>query len=229
VVSMSIDTARGLRREAENFRLCPIRRYRPALRPFVSPRSRGLYASTPDPLTVALRVLNEKREPLENATIAVVTDLESMTGFRRKTHSTGRVRLKFPGAVARADQVYVYAPVGYFGRFESNVQFSATNEIILQKVEPGAFPSPLADCGGARSISKGSNVTVGVLDTGIYAKHPALKLAGGLNATDDGQGAAAFQDIQEHGTHVAGIIAANGSGGMLGVAPKVNLRYLSSV
>jgi subtilisin len=224
IVSMSIDTAQGLRREATEFRLCPIRRYRPALRPLVSPKSRGLFDSVSDSVTVEVKVVDEDGTPIENATLAILTDSASMVGFRRKTRATGQVRLKFPGTSAHAERLYVYPPIGYYGRYETNVGFSVANEIVLSRIDPTAYPSALVDCGGSRSKAKGKGVTVGILDTGVDLSHHALKVSGGYNATKDGKAETDFGDIGDHGTHVAGIIAANGEDGMTGVAPQVTLR-----
>lgn len=68
---------------------------------------------------------------------------------------------------------------------------------------------------------RGDGVSVAVIDSGIDTSHPSLKVAGGYSAvsyTDD------YTDDNGHGTHVAGIIAANQpSVGLIGVAPNVDL------
>lgn len=98
----------------------------------------------------------------------------------------------------------------------------------------------------AHAVTRGAGVLVGVMDTGIDASHPDL--AGRVNLElsrnftrdmpeVDGPCAAepdrscddpASVDENEHGTHVAGIIAAGRNGrGVVGVAPEatlVNLR-----
>ena len=58
---------------------------------------------------------------------------------------------------------------------------------------------------------------VAIVDTGI-ASHPDLNVAGGYNCSTSDH--AAWRDVEHHGTHVAGIVAAldNGSG-VVGVAP----------
>lgn len=72
---------------------------------------------------------------------------------------------------------------------------------------------------------KGSGVTVAVLDTGIDTDNPELvsSVAGGK-----GFGYAAYEDDNGHGTHVSGIITADGVGGSpsgfaKGVAPDAKI------
>jgi len=71
----------------------------------------------------------------------------------------------------------------------------------------------------------GSGATIAVLDTGIDTDHP--ELAGSI-AGGKGFGYAAYEDDHGHGTHVSGIITANGVGGnpygfAKGVAPDANI------
>lgn len=69
--------------------------------------------------------------------------------------------------------------------------------------------------------NQGAGVKVAIIDTGIDPNHPELKVAGGINALDNN---APWADDHSHGTHVAGIVAAelNGSG-VVGVAPQATL------
>jgi major intracellular serine protease len=66
----------------------------------------------------------------------------------------------------------------------------------------------------------GENVVVAVLDTGIDYEHPDLahKVVDGISLVP---GEKTYMDGHGHGTHVAGIIAAQGS--LLGVAPGAKL------
>lgn len=75
----------------------------------------------------------------------------------------------------------------------------------------------------------GSNVKVGVLDSGIDYTHPDLcnnvNLELGYNCAIDSHAKADIMDYHGHGTHMAGIIGAEGNNsiGVIGVNPKVDL------
>jgi subtilisin family serine protease len=73
------------------------------------------------------------------------------------------------------------------------------------------------------SGSKGLAVKVAVIDTGIQLNHPDLvnRVKGGLNAINHRK---SYADDNGHGTHVAGIIAANdNTTGVIGAAPLASL------
>lgn len=79
--------------------------------------------------------------------------------------------------------------------------------------------------GSAQQLSRGENVRVAVIDTGIDIQHPDL--AGQVRATQDLVGIEGARPATErHGTEVAGVIAAiaNNGLGIVGVAPAVDLR-----
>ena len=78
----------------------------------------------------------------------------------------------------------------------------------------------------AWQVTQGEGVTVGVLDTGCDLDHPDLvqNLVPGYNFVDPGKPP---EDDNQHGTHVAGIIAAlNNDIGMVGVAPMSKIMPL---
>jgi subtilisin family serine protease len=88
----------------------------------------------------------------------------------------------------------------------------------------------------AHAITGGSPaVTVGVIDTGIDPTHPNLD--GNIDAANSvscvggvpNQAPAAWDDDSGHGTHVAGIIAAESNGiGVVGVAPNVKIAAIKA-
>jgi subtilisin family serine protease len=88
----------------------------------------------------------------------------------------------------------------------------------------------------AHAITGGSPaVAVGVIDTGIDATHPnlddnvdATKSVSCVGGVPD-RNAAAWDDDSGHGTHVAGIVAAEANGiGVVGVAPRVKLAAIKA-
>ena len=73
------------------------------------------------------------------------------------------------------------------------------------------------------SVTKGTDINVAVIDTGIDYEHPDLRHAywGGVNVFDETRTPI---DDHRHGTHVAGTIAAaDNSIGVVGIAPNVKL------
>ena len=71
--------------------------------------------------------------------------------------------------------------------------------------------------------TRGEGITIGLCDTGVDLSHPDL--AGQVAATEDFTGSPSGPvDMQGHGTHCAGIIAAlDNDVGVVGVAPGVKL------
>ena len=94
---------------------------------------------------------------------------------------------------------------------------------LAPKAEEAQWGVKRVNAPAAWSSGQGAGVNVAVIDTGIDPEHPELKsrVLGGLNALDEN---ASWADDHSHGTHVAGIVAAEFDGkGVVGVAPKVNL------
>lgn len=75
--------------------------------------------------------------------------------------------------------------------------------------------------------TQGQGTVIAVLDTGVDHNHKDLKdnIIGGRNFTTDYNGDPTnYMDNHHHGTHVAGIIAADGNQtGIIGVAPKAKI------
>jgi len=72
---------------------------------------------------------------------------------------------------------------------------------------------------------QGAGVTVAILDTGIDTTHPELQknISGGVNARGD-ENQRDYRDLNGHGTHMAGIIAAAlNRWGVVGAAPRARI------
>jgi subtilisin len=73
----------------------------------------------------------------------------------------------------------------------------------------------------------GSGINIAILDTGIDTDHPDLSYIFGFDFSDLLMDDADPEDFSGHGTHVAGIIAAqNNDIGVFGIAPGANLYIL---
>ena len=81
--------------------------------------------------------------------------------------------------------------------------------------------------------SRGAGINIAVIDSGCDIQHESLKdnIVGVRNFTDeDKKNPNIVIDRIGHGTHVAGIIAANGNNnGIIGVAPWSNLYILKAI
>ena len=131
----------------------------------------------------------------------------------RMQEPPGAVPGKILGALALDSRVKWAQPVS---------SFAAQGNDPLYAVQPAALEWRLADM---RKVATGRNVLVAVIDSGIESAHPDLAGQVALQENcDDGQTYAA----EEHGTAVAGIIAARaGNGvGIEGVAPEARLLAL---
>ncbi|HEV7767053.1 MAG TPA: S8 family serine peptidase [Thermoanaerobaculia bacterium] len=94
-------------------------------------------------------------------------------------------------------------------RFEPTVNDVVATDIVDARARVHASALP----------ARGAGIVVAIIDSGIDATHPALRFAGGY---DFAQNDPIPEDVDGHGTHVAGIIAANGAD-IVGVAPDATL------
>ncbi len=81
---------------------------------------------------------------------------------------------------------------------------------------------------GAWSITRGSGIKIGIIDTGIDEDHPDLNPVGGINIVTGGVNRSDWDDSSPlcptHGTHVAGTAAAlDNTIQVVGVAPSAQL------
>jgi len=225
VVAVPPETAQSLRKTRDPFILAPIRKYRSAVRPFATVRTKGLFSGADQRASIKVLVQDSQSNmPLAGVSIAAVLDTVTMVGLRRVTGRSGQATLTFPGSVKPIARLYVYPPNGYWGKFSENVTLKNGDVIHLERVDL-ATPDLLQHLYQKRARSLGKGVRVGVIDSGVDKGHSDLRVSGGANVTDDGSGEREYGPVTDHGTHVAGIIAGRGerSKGMTGIAPEAEI------
>ena len=227
LVELSPDAALAVRALRPDLRLVPVVYYTPALlepEQVVSPigtAGRRAAAST----NITLEVVSKKGgTPIANAFVVAFVDYKKRTGAQGVTGEDGTVSLALGKASIKLQRLYVYPIDGHWSIIKKNVTVKTGTKVTLTPLDLG-FTDGVRHFYGNADLAVGKGVTVGVVDTGVTA-HPDLVIAGGAN-TVPGENRNDFGDNgRNHGTHVAGIIAARGTppNGLRGVAPGVTLR-----
>lgn len=158
--------------------------------------------------------------PIADVHIVAFTNFDQRIGAEGNTDAQGHVTLQL--ASAAIERLYAYPLPGYWGVFRRSLT-AGPIALTFESVDLNAI-----DC--VRYYYKNSQfdsttgVTVGVIDTGV-GPHNDVHVAGGYNAVT-GEAKDDFADVAGHGTHVAGLIGANGAPptGLRGLAPGVTLR-----
>jgi subtilisin len=157
--------------------------------------------------------------PLADVEVIAFTDFAGGRGAQGRTNRSGQVRLRLAASTRAVERLYLYPLAGAWPRVIPHARIDG-RPIGLRPLEPAVADSRGA-CVPRAAPEDGRGVTVGVIDTGV-GPHPLLAVAGGAN-TVYGEDANDWSDLQGHGTHVAGLIAARGAT-LRGVAPGVALR-----
>lgn len=108
---------------------------------------------------------------------------------------------------------------------QENLDYQQTADAELESAKVlGASPSLLSPYTGA-------GVKVGILDSGIDVSHRDLKVKGGFcSLSFECAPDISYGDDNGHGTHVAGIIAAQKNNtGLVGIAPSVDLYSIKAM
>ena len=159
-------------------------------------------------------------------------DTAAVAGRHRTREGTRTIRTfnkAFRGFTAKLDQEQRQAMLA-----DPNVLAVVPDEII--KMAAQTTPNGIARVGGPLSPAAAINgldervdADVAIIDTGV-SPHPDLNLVGGYNCASSDP--AAWQDVEGHGTHVAGTVGAlDNDFGVVGVAPGARIwsvRILNS-
>jgi subtilisin family serine protease len=94
----------------------------------------------------------------------------------------------------------------------------------IDRIEADLSPTAKID-----DVDETLDIDVAIIDTGIQRDHPDLNVVGGRNFAKFGRDDDAYDDLNGHGTHVAGTVAARDNGAnrddihVVGVAPGARL------
>jgi minor extracellular serine protease Vpr len=166
--------------------------------------------------TIAIIILEKPQSPQEiNRLITPYKDIklrrifrEALDGFSVQGSSESIAKL------AHQNQISLVSPVTQY-----QVQTEESVKLIGGDAARSFFD-------GKNKRLTGKGVTVGIIDTGVDYTHPDLRnnYAGGQDLVDNDQDPMETRALGKatiHGTHVAGIIAANGK--IKGVAPEAKI------
>lgn len=216
LVEMPQDKIADFRFSYPGLRMIPEKFYHKA---FVPPPKLGARVATTKRTTVCkVRVRDASGKPLEGIYTLAFTDYTSGAGDDGHTDDKGEVSLKLDKSTI--ERLYAYADHSFWSYCQMNVAKAARIEITLRPIDLNFTDSlrhvyPTANWPVIRR-----KIRVAVVDTGV-GPHQYLPIAGGKNILT-GADAKNYDDDDGHGTHVAGIIAANG-GGLQGMAAGVEL------
>lgn len=139
----------------------------------------------------------------------------------------GVVQLELGVESTTLDALVVYGPPGYWGHFARAMPIANGDTLELSRIDLN-HPDFMSTVYGDHGLSSGRGVKVGIIDTGVDARHPDIVVDGGSvfvrEEGDAGDSGPAGVNAG-HGTHVAGIIAGRGSPltGKRGIAAGVSI------
>lgn len=211
-----------LRQEQPGIRIVPERFY--TMQRFLPPAPRQQakkMAGIPTINSLRLRIVSQDNgNPLEGTRVIAFTkfDTEGDEGF---TDANGEILLKGVGG-RPLERLYIIPKLGHWSMLKRDFQVASGTELRLRPIQLDHidvkrhfYPENTANFG--------RGVRVGVIDSGV-GPHPDITLAGG-RCLILGEDPNDVRDVDQHGTHVAGIIAGRGQSpnGVQGAAPKAEL------
>lgn len=228
LIAATDEVVKAMQAENAALRVVPEVRYQLARTPVLRATKKAASAPRASPVEVSITLVDGVTgAPVRGATVVAFTDFRNQAGDDGRSNAQGLVRLRLGARKPKVELLLVYPRDSHWGLSQRNIVLAPTNVLKLKPIDFAQrdflgtmYPSP--------SPAAGSGVTVGVVDSGVATDHPHLVVAGGAAFTvdeDDAGGWGPARKDGEHGSHVAGIIAARGKAptGRSGVAPGVKL------
>ncbi len=161
--------------------------------------------------------------PITGALVVLFTNFAQRQGIEGTTDQAGDLLFRLGPSPLDVDQLHIYPRLGYWSLLRKKFALHSGDTFNPQPLDLSQT-DVVRHFYGNTAPGAGRGVTVGVIDSGV-GPHPDLVVALGRN-TITGEDPADYSDIDQHGTHVAGIIAGRGTppAGLQGVAPDVVLH-----
>lgn len=216
------DLAR-IRTAQPGLRFAPVLEYELPL----GPRARQIQVLAGPSVKVAgvrFTLVSASGHAVAGARVVAFTDFASQTGAEANSDRSGSVELALPASTRSIERLYIYPKLGFWPMLLKSVKVSSLKQVSLGPIVLPPTDFLRVAYGNDASDTDGDGVVVAVVDTGC-GPHPDLTIAGGYSAVGNDPNDYA-DNGEQHGTHVAGIIAAHGDAatGVRGVAPGTTLR-----
>lgn len=165
--------------------------------------------------------------PVAEARVVLLSDAAKLKGYEGFTGVNGTLTVSIRKSDTRFEKVVVLPRAGFWSRVRENVKISSPLVITLSPLPLNGFDwGHQATEAGARGNHLGRGVKIAIIDTGIGI-HPSLKVAGGKNFIEGEAAADCSNDLEGHGTHCAGVVAAlSREASVWGYAPECSLYAL---
>jgi subtilisin family serine protease len=218
LVELPLDSLANFQLSYPGIRLVPEVFYKKAIMPSL-PLTRLFAAAASKRKTTTVTVTNEKGEPVADASIYAYVDYEKETGVDGTTDEKGKFSIRLSKAVKQLEVLLIYPPHTYWPVCLKNVSLDEPIPVKVRLIDIG-YEDVLRHFYKTRELPViRKSIRIGIIDTGI-GPHASLDVEGGA-CTVAGERKADYADCDNHGTHVAGIIAS--SQDPVGVAAGVQL------
>jgi len=216
LISMNKEELANFRFSYPGLRIIPEKFYRPAI--LAQERIQLQIRQIRAKVVTSFIITDPDGNGIEGITIVVFTDFTTGKGASGTTNSSGVLKLKLDKNTA--ERIYMYAENTYWGYFKRSVKLTSQLKVKLQPINVDYTDALRHFYNTAKLPVITQKIRVGIIDTGV-GPHPDLQVTGGKNLVK-GEDENDYSDNGEgHGTHVAGIVAANGQ--IRGVAAGVEL------